>query len=75
MLDEFLAIRQIRRMEFRWSIVAAIGVLAFGTLQGIVIAIIVSLNRFSGPDRLSAGIRDRPKTGHECAAASLERAS
>nr|WP_246707739.1 SulP family inorganic anion transporter [Ensifer oleiphilus] len=40
---EFFAIRQVRRMEFRWSIVATIGVLAFGTLQGIVIAIIVSL--------------------------------
>ncbi|MBD9652843.1 SulP family inorganic anion transporter [Ensifer sp. ENS09] len=40
---EFVAIRQIRRMEFRWAIVATIGVLAFGTLQGIVIAIIMSL--------------------------------
>ncbi|MFT3849949.1 MAG: SulP family inorganic anion transporter [Propionivibrio sp.] len=40
---EFLAIRKIRLMEFRWSIIAALGVLLFGTLQGIVIAIIVSL--------------------------------
>jgi high affinity sulfate transporter 1 len=40
---EFLAIRKIRMMEFRWAIIAALGVLVFGTLQGIVVAIIVSL--------------------------------
>ena len=40
---EFLAIRKVRTMEFRWAIIAALGVLAFGTLQGIVVAIIVSL--------------------------------
>jgi anti-anti-sigma factor len=40
---EFLAIRQVRTMEFRWAIVAAIGVLALGTLKGIVVAIILSL--------------------------------
>jgi SulP family sulfate permease len=40
---EFLAIRKVRTMEFRWAIVAALGVLIFGTLQGIVVAIIVSL--------------------------------
>jgi high affinity sulfate transporter 1 len=40
---EFLAIRKVRRMEFRWAIIAALGVLIFGTLQGIVVAIIVSL--------------------------------
>jgi MFS superfamily sulfate permease-like transporter len=40
---EFLAIRRIRSMEFRWAIIAALGVLLFGTLKGIVVAIIVSL--------------------------------
>lgn len=40
---EFVAIRKIRRMEFRWALVAFLGVLVFGTLQGIVVAIIVSL--------------------------------
>jgi MFS superfamily sulfate permease-like transporter len=40
---EFLAIRKVRRMEFRWALIAALGVLVFGTLQGIVVAIIVSL--------------------------------
>jgi SulP family sulfate permease len=34
---EFLAIRKVRTMEFRWAIVAALGVLVFGTLQGIVV--------------------------------------
>jgi high affinity sulfate transporter 1 len=40
---EFRAIREVRTMEFRWALVAAIGVLVFGTLKGIVIAIIVSM--------------------------------
>ncbi|MDQ5909930.1 MAG: hypothetical protein QG599_2025 [Pseudomonadota bacterium] len=40
---EFLAIRQVRTMEFRWAVAACLGVLIFGTLQGILVAIIVSL--------------------------------
>ncbi len=40
---EFLAIRKVRTMEFRWAVVAALGVLVLGTLKGIVVAIIVSL--------------------------------
>ena len=40
---EFRAIRQVRTMEFHWACVAALGVLFFGTLKGIVVAIIVSL--------------------------------
>ena len=40
---EFLAIRKVRTMEFRWAIVAALGVLMFGTLKGIIVAIILSL--------------------------------
>src|SRR5207342_484044 len=37
---EFVAIRNVRTMEFRWAIVAALGVLLFGTLNGIVVAIV-----------------------------------
>src|SRR4029077_12798044 len=40
---EFAAIRNVRTMEFRWAVIAALGVLIFGTLQGIVVAIIVSM--------------------------------
>jgi high affinity sulfate transporter 1 len=40
---EFAAIRKVRRMEFRWALVACLGVIALGTLKGIVVAIIVSL--------------------------------
>ena len=40
---EFAAIRKVRTMEFRWAAIACLGVLVFGTLQGIVVAIIVSL--------------------------------
>jgi SulP family sulfate permease len=40
---EFRAIRKVRTMEFRWAVAAFFGVLVFGTLQGIVVAIIISL--------------------------------
>jgi len=40
---EFLAIRKVRRMEFRWALVAFAGVVLLGTLKGILVAIIVSL--------------------------------
>jgi high affinity sulfate transporter 1 len=40
---EFRAIRAIRTMEFRWAAAALLGVLVFGTLEGIVVAIVVSL--------------------------------
>jgi SulP family sulfate permease len=40
---EFRAIRGIRSMEFRWALIACVGVLVFGTLKGIVVAIIVSM--------------------------------
>jgi len=42
-LPEFAAIRRVRRMEFRWALVACVGVLIFGTLKGIVVAIVVSM--------------------------------
>ncbi len=37
------SIRNVRRMEFRWALAAFLGVLVFGTLQGIVVAIVLSL--------------------------------
>jgi SulP family sulfate permease len=40
---EFRVIRKVRTMEFRWAVIAALGVLIFGTLKGIVVAIIASL--------------------------------
>ena len=40
---EFRAIRSVRSMEFRWALTACVGVLVFGTLKGIVVAIIVSM--------------------------------
>ncbi|MDD5631001.1 MAG: SulP family inorganic anion transporter [Methylococcales bacterium] len=45
---EFRAIQKVRTMEFRWALVACLGVLIFGTLQGIVVAIIVSLIGLAG---------------------------
>jgi SulP family sulfate permease len=41
--SEFKAIRQVRTMEFRWAIAAFAGVLFFGTLKGIVVAVILSM--------------------------------
>lgn len=40
---EFAAIRKVRTQEFRWAVIACLGVLIWGTLQGIVVAIIISL--------------------------------
>ena len=40
---EFSAIRGVRTMELRWALVACAGVLVFGTLQGIVVAILASM--------------------------------
>lgn len=41
--EEFLAIWRVRVMEFGWSLVACLGVLFLGTLEGIVVAVIVSM--------------------------------
>lgn len=41
--SEFMAIRKVRTMEFRWALAACLGVPIFGTLQGIVLAIGMSL--------------------------------
>jgi high affinity sulfate transporter 1 len=40
---EFRAIRSVRTMEFRWAVAACLGVLVFGTLKGIVVAILLSM--------------------------------
>ena len=40
---EFREILRIRRTEFSWAIVAFAGVVLFGTLKGIIVAIIVSI--------------------------------
>ena len=40
---EFRAIRRVRRTEFFWALIAFAGVIFLGTLQGIVVAVIVSL--------------------------------
>jgi sulfate permease, SulP family len=45
---EFRAIRKVRTMEFRWAIAALLGVLVFGTLKGIVVAIVLSLIGLAG---------------------------
>jgi len=41
--SEFREILSVRRTEFIWALVAMVGVMLLGTLQGIVVAIIVSL--------------------------------
>jgi high affinity sulfate transporter 1 len=40
---EFRGIRAVRNTEFRWALIAFAGVVLLGTLQGIVVAVIVSL--------------------------------
>lgn len=41
--EEFALIRRVRTMEFVWALAAFFGVLVFGTLQGIVVAVVLSL--------------------------------
>jgi len=40
---EFLVIRHVRRIEFRWAVIAFVGVVLLGTLQGIIVAVVASL--------------------------------
>jgi sulfate permease, SulP family len=40
---EFRAILKIRTMEFRWALIAAVGVMVLGTLKGLLVAVLVSL--------------------------------
>jgi SulP family sulfate permease len=40
---EFMAIRAVRVNEFRWALVACLGVMMLGTLKGILVAVILSL--------------------------------
>jgi SulP family sulfate permease len=41
--SELAAIRHIRTREFRWAVAAAAGVVLLGTLQGILVAVVLSL--------------------------------
>jgi MFS superfamily sulfate permease-like transporter len=41
--SEMAAIRRVRTMEFRWAVVACLGVMVLGTLKGILVAIVLSL--------------------------------
>jgi MFS superfamily sulfate permease-like transporter len=41
--QEFVQIRQVRTMEFRWALIAFAGVVLLGTLKGILVAVVASL--------------------------------
>ena len=50
-----MTIRRVRRMEFHWALAAAPGVLLFGTLQGITVAIVHALELLGrGLDRIES---------------------
>jgi MFS superfamily sulfate permease-like transporter len=40
---DFRSIRQIRRTEFWWALAACVGVVLLGTLQGILVAVAISI--------------------------------
>jgi sulfate permease, SulP family len=40
---EFIAVRRIRTMEFRWAVIGMIGVILLGTLKGILVAVLASM--------------------------------
>jgi len=60
---EFRAIRQVRRMELLWALTAMIGVVLLGTLQGILVAIMVSLAALAHQVRNPAVYAVRRKPG------------
>ena len=72
-ISEFRAIRKVRTMEFRWALIACVGVLVFGTLKGIVVAIIVSMiglaSQAAYPTRFSHWSQAR----HRCTATTVTR--
>ena len=41
--DDFRAIAKVRTTELYWAVIAFIGVISFGTLQGILVAVLVSM--------------------------------
>jgi MFS superfamily sulfate permease-like transporter len=41
--QEFVQIRRVRTMEFRWALIAFAGVVLLGTLKGILVAVVASL--------------------------------
>lgn len=41
--EKFRAIGRVRRLELVWALVAFVGVILFGTLQGILIAVVLSI--------------------------------
>jgi len=40
---EFRSILRVRSMEFRWALIAMLGVMVLGTLKGILVAVVVSI--------------------------------
>ena len=42
-LSDIAAIRRIRTLEFRWALAAFAGVILLGTLQGILVAVVLSM--------------------------------
>jgi high affinity sulfate transporter 1 len=40
---EFRSILRIRTMEFRWALIAMVGVMVLGTLKGILVSVLVSI--------------------------------
>ena len=70
---EFRAIRSVRSMEFRWALFACAGVLVFGTLKGIVVAIIASMIGLASQSAKPRRVRHRPQARGRRAATAVAR--
>jgi MFS superfamily sulfate permease-like transporter len=60
--EEMLAIRRVRTTEFRWALMACLGVMTLGTLKGILVGILlslVSLVRLTNNPRVDEIVRKR----------------
>ena len=63
---EFRSILKVRRMEFFWAMVACLGVLVFGTLKGIVVAIVVSLIGLASQAPIRRSMSSAARRGRTC---------
>ena len=64
---------QVRTMEFRWAVAAALGVLIFGTLRGHRRGDHPVADRPGEPDRAAAPARHRPQARRRRAASAVAR--
>jgi MFS superfamily sulfate permease-like transporter len=60
------AIREVRTREFRWALAAMLGVVLLGTLQGILVAVLLSMGSLLPHGQQSASAHPGTQARHRC---------